>query len=204
MAIQRKSLRSPIVFNKKIAIRLTRSDYYRVLGEDIRNLPSRAREKIRYSTPKQKKVTRLIEHYKTLLVEKSEGIFHVLKGMYNTNSVAVTKNDKPPIHTNLVSLVASVPALIVAYKKIIKNRGACTLGAMLSFHRSRTLNKFQRRLISSTANSPDEISYGIFKATSDLLKQGKYPWGASRRVYIDKPGQPGNLRPVTIPPSWIG
>lgn len=196
----KKSLRSKIVFNKKIAIRLTKSDYYRVLGEDIRNLPSRDKEKKKYSTSKSEKVSRLIEHYKTLLEEKSKGTFHVLKGMYNTNKSAAENKGKPPVHTNIVSLVASIPALIVAYRQIRKNKGACTLGAMLSFHKARTLNPFQRRLISSTATSPDGISYQLFKDVSELLKQGKYPWGASRRLYIEKPGQPGSLRPITIPP----
>lgn len=62
MTTQRKKLRSLIVYNKKIAIRLTNSDYYRVLGEDTRNLPSREKEKIRSSTPKTEKVTRMIAH----------------------------------------------------------------------------------------------------------------------------------------------
>jgi hypothetical protein len=75
-----------------------------------------------------------------------------------------------------------------------------TIGAMLSYHKTRVLNPLQRRLLSSTSNSPDGISYWHFKCTSDLLKQGKYPWGSSRRIYIDKPGQPDKKRPITIPP----
>lgn len=119
--------------------------------------------------------------------------------MYNTNKALACKNGKPPVHTNLVSLVASVPSLIIAYRQIIKNKSACTLGAMLSFPRARKLNSFQRRLISSSANSPDGISYQLFKDTSELLKQGKNPWSASRRIYIDKPGQPDKKRPIPIP-----
>jgi hypothetical protein len=195
-----KKLRSTIVYNKKIAIRFANCSYYKVLGEDIRNLPSRGKEKAKYSTPRKEKVTKLILHYRTLLQAKAQGTFQVLKGIYNTNMNTVTSNGPPPIHTNIMSLVASIPSLIVAYRKIRKNKGACTLGAMLSFHKTRTLNPLQRRLISSTANSPDKINYSIFKHTSELLKQGKYPWGASRRIYIQKPGQPGKLRPLTIPP----
>jgi retron-type reverse transcriptase len=193
-------LRSQIVFNKKIAIRLTKSDYYKVLGDDVRTLPSREKEKSKYSTTRKDKVTKLIKHYKELLESKSQGTFHVLKGIYNTNIMAARKMSPPPKHTNLVSLAASIPNLIVAYRQIRSNKGAMTLGAMLSYHKTRVLNPLQRRLLSSTSNSPDGISYWHFKCTSDLLKQGKYPWGSSRRIYIDKPGQPDKKRPITIPP----
>jgi nicotine oxidoreductase len=195
-----KPLRSQIVFSKKIAIRLTRSQYYMVLGEDIRNLPSRETEKRKYATPKQERVSELIKHYKTLYSKKSNGIFYIMKGIYNTNANAATNGHLPPIHSNLLSLVASIPSLIIAYRSIRKNKGATTLGAMLSFQRNRKLNPIQRRLMSSTTLAPDGLSYAIFKRTSDLLKQGKYPWGASRRIYIEKPGQPGKMRPLTIPP----
>ena len=33
-----------------------------------------------------------------------------------------------------------------------------------------------------------------------FLKIGKYPWGASRRIYIPKLGKPDQMRPITIPP----
>ncbi len=193
-------LKSQIVFNKKIAIRLTKSSYYKVLGEDSRNLPSREKEKSKFSTTRKETVTKQIKQYKTLLKEKSKGVFNVLKGIYNTNVNAATGGLLPPKHTNITSLVASVPNLIVAYQRIRRNKGATTLGAMLSYNRTRVLTPLQRRLISATANSPDGLSYWHFKVTSDLLKQGKYPWGASRRIYIDKPGQPNKKRPITIPP----
>jgi retron-type reverse transcriptase len=38
-----------------------------------------------------------------------------------------------------------------------------------------------------------------FQEVSYLLRTGQYPWGASRRIYVDKPGQKGKLRPITIP-----
>lgn len=193
-------LKSKIVFNKKIAIRLTKSSYYKVLGEDSRNLPSRNKEKAKYSTSHKEIVTKQIKEYKTLLKKNSQGVFNVFKGIYNTNVKAAMEGQIPPKHTNITSLVASVPNLIVAYKQIRSNKGATTLGAMLSYNRTKVLTPLQRRLISATANSPDGLSYWHFKLTSTLLKQGKYPWGASRRIYIDKPGQPEKKRPITIPP----
>lgn len=62
-----------------------------------------------------------------------------------------------------------------------------------------TLSPSQRRFISSTLSMPDGISLPRIKDACSLLKEGKYPWGTSRRVYIDKPGT-DKKRPVTIPP----
>jgi retron-type reverse transcriptase len=54
--------------------------------------------------------------------------------------------------------------------------------------------------LKKTKKAPNSVSSAIFTETSTLLKLGKYPWGSSRRVYFDKPGKPGALRPITIPP----
>ena len=197
---KKKSLRSLIKYYKKIAIEFTKMRYYKAMGLDIKLLPFREKEKGIYSTPKQEKVTEMIEKYKTLLEDKSEGYFQVVKGIYETNVTAAQKSLPPPIHHNLMSLVCSIPVLITSYSQIKKNKGATTLGAMLSFYKVGRLNSSQRRFISSTCRSPDGISFSTFKNTSYLLKKGQYPWGASRRVYIDKPGKPGVLRPITIPP----
>ena len=45
-----------------------------------------------------------------------------------------------------------------------------------------------------------QMDYQIFQLTSKLLKAEKYPWGASKIIYIDKPGRPGEIRSITIPP----
>jgi retron-type reverse transcriptase len=196
----KSTLRSKIVYKKDIAISFSKMAYYEVLGEDIRKLPGRDKEKLKFSTPRQERVTKLLANYKKRLMKKANGYFHILKGIYNENCLAIRNSLPPPKHTNLLSLVASIPNLIVSYKKIRSNKGASTLGAMLSYHDNKRLNPLQRRLINSTLRAPDGLTYQIFELTSQLLKQGKYPWGASRRIYIDKPGQPGKLRPITIPP----
>lgn len=170
------------------------------MGHDIKILPLQSREKSKYSTSKQERVSEMIEEYKKLLERKSQGYFHVVKGIYDSNVKAAVKGTLPPQHTNLMSLICSVPVLIISYHKIRKNRGATTLGAMLAFHKLRRLNPSQRRFISSTYRSPDGIKLSTFQNTALLLKQGEYPWGASRRIYMEKPGRPDSLRPITIPP----
>lgn len=79
---------------------------------------------------------------------------------------------------------------MTAYKTIRKNKGALTLAAQMCRSKFNLLNVEQRRFVSRTALSPDRISREILEISSRLLKQGKYPWGSSRRIYIDKPGQP--------------
>jgi len=44
-----------------------------------------------------------------------------------------------------------------------------------------------------------EINANLIEITSDLISRDLYPWGLSRRVYIDKPGTKVK-RPITIPP----
>jgi RNA-directed DNA polymerase len=62
------------------------------------------------------------------------------------------------------------------------------------------LDSTQQTWLKRTAKCPDGISRNVIEWTSTLLRKGKYPWGASRRIYIPKPGQPGKLRPLTIRP----
>lgn len=193
-------LKSTIIYNKKITIRFSKPQYYKVLGEEVRRLPLRDKEKYKYGARKKDDVTEMFSKYKSLLEQKSNGYFHVIKGIYDSNVQAAQSNATPPTHTSLISLIASVPVLITAYNRIRGNKGSMTLGAMLSFHRNRNLNSAQRRFLSSIPNLPDGINYTTFKVCSDLLKKGLYPWGASRRIYIDKPGQPDKKRPITIPP----
>lgn len=103
-------------------------------------------------------------------------------------------------NSDLIRLVSSLPMLITSYATIKGNKGAMTLAAQLSKKDFNNLDDTQKEFIIKTARCPDRINMEIFEVTSKLLKQGKYPWGASRRIYIDKPGQPGVLRPITIPP----
>ncbi len=199
MKLKKKKLTIKIKFDKKIAIRLSNTKYYSAMADDIKNLPNRDKEKIKYATPRKERVTKLIEQYKKKLENNSQSVWAVLLGIYRKNRTAAgldiqTKNQ------DLIGLVSSVTMLITAYKTIRKNKGATTLAAQMCKAKSNTLDIEQKKWVMRTAKSPDKISRPILELTSKLLKQGKYPWGSSRRIYIDKPGQPGVLRPITIPP----
>jgi retron-type reverse transcriptase len=195
-----KIIKSKIIFSKPIAIRFAKMEYYKSNFYDIQNHSYREKMKRTIYAPRNEFITQKIASYKKLLQEKTLGHFKILKGIYETNKLAAINKQVPAIHTNIFNLVGSIPTLITSYKKIKGNKGSMTLGAMLSFHKLRRMNTLQRRILSSTTTAPDGLSYEKFQAISNLLKDRKYPWGASKRIYIDKPGQPTKKRPLTIPP----
>lgn len=196
----KRSLRSQIQFDKQVAIRLSKPQYYLAMGQEVLNLAYKEKEKTKMSTYICPRLSSFFEKYKKNFLEKRNGIFFTLKGIYNSNVEKAQNDEEPPRHRDLLSLVANVPSLLVAYSTIKRNKGALTLGAQLAYNKIKWLNPTQRRFLSKTGNTPEGLNYQVFCTAAKLLKNGKYPWGASRRIYIPKPGQPGKLRPITIPP----
>lgn len=196
----KKIIKSKIIFSRPIAMRFSRMQYYKSVFNDIRNYSLREKQKYKTSAPRSDLITQMIAKYKTLLKEKTLGQFKVLKNIYERNRLAAINKELAPIHTNIFNLTASIPSLITSYKKIRGNKGSMTLGAMLSFHKLRRMNVIQRRILSNTSSAPDGLSYHKFQQIEQAIRTGNYPWGASRRIYIDKPGQPRKKRPLTIPP----
>nr|ALO21632.1 hypothetical protein [Stephanosphaera pluvialis] len=199
MKIKKKKLTVKIKFDKKVAIRLSNTSYYKAMEDDIKNLPQRDKEKIKYATSHKKEVTELIKKYKEQLANKSQGVWAILQGIYRKNRLAAGLGYEKK-NRDLIGLVSSVPMLMTAYKTIRKNKGATTLAAQMCRSKFSNLTIEQKRFVNRTAQSPDRISRQVIETTSKLLKQGMYPWGSSRRIYIDKPGQPDVKRPITIPP----
>lgn len=198
-----KKLRATIAFDDNIAIRFHDTRYYEALDSEIKNLPIKQDLKRKFRTRQRKEVTDLIEKYKGLYFKKAEGIFNQLSGIYNRQRAAAFNKVGPNENfkvTNLLYLVSSVPMLAVAYKKIRKNKGAMTLGWMLSDDRYNRRSSKQKSFLNKTFGLPNGMSRYILKEASRLLRMGKYPWGASKRVYVPKPGRPDTQRPITIPP----
>ena len=196
----RKSLKSQIIFEKKVAIRFSDPKYYLAMGQDILNLDKKEGEKLKMSRPKCARLTALFKKFKSQLNYFKKGTFYTLNAIYNRNRDCAIENLEPPKHRKIMSLVSSVPMLLLAYSKVKRNKGALSIGAPLAHRRIKWLNPFQRRFLSNTCNGSEGLTYDHFVTTSKLLKKGIYPWGASKRIYISKPGQPGKKRPITIPP----
>lgn len=191
---------SQIVYSKQIARGYHDIRYFQSMQSYINNLPDKEKEKFKYSTPKSLHTQLLIKHYKTLLEERTRGVFAALSGIYNKNKRAAEEGLLTRKNTNLMYLVSSIPMLVTAYRKIRGNKGAMTLGYTLSDMSYNKLSPIQRTFINKTLKAPDGISKSIFVMVSKLLRKGQYPWGTSRRIYVPKPGRPGKFRPVTIPP----
>jgi retron-type reverse transcriptase len=88
---------------------------------------------------------------------------------------------------------------MLAYRNIKGNKGSLTKAYITSFERKKRMTLAQRSFVERTFKAPDGINFEMFETTAELLKEGKYPWGTSRRIYIDKPGTE-KKRPITIPP----
>jgi len=191
---------SQIVYSKTEAKRYHDVRYYESMESYIKTLPNKEKEKRKFATPKSIHTQSLINHYKTLVKEKTQGVFATLQGIYNKNKRAVQEGQLTKKNSNLLYLVSSIPVLITAYRKIRGNKGALTMGYTLSNASYNALSPVQRNYINKTLKAPDGLSKEIFIMVSKLLRKGQYPWGTSRRIYVSKPGRPGKLRPVTIPP----
>jgi RNA-directed DNA polymerase len=200
LKIKVKLPQSNIIFNRLIAQHYHDIRYYTSMGADIKSLPFRDQEKTRFATSHKQRVINFINSYKKLLKIKSEGIFDKLSNIYKKNKDAAMKGLPPPINSNLLYLVSSIPMLVTAYKKIRKNKGATTLGYILSDKKYNRLTTKQKTFVNKTFHLPDGMSKQIFRLTSKLIRSGKYPWGASRRIWLPKPGKPDAKRPITIPP----
>jgi retron-type reverse transcriptase len=155
-------------------------------------------EKLKMSTPHQIKVSEIIDKYVEIGKSKEKHIFKVLSGIRNKN--IKNKISNPPKHSQINNLIANPYILIQAYRTIRKNKGATTKAYILPNYLLKTFNKKQLTFIKSSYNLPDEMSWEIILAISSHIKNGTYPWGASRRIWIPKPGIKDKMRPITIPP----
>lgn len=84
----KKRYHATIKFDKKIARSFSKTYYYKVMAEEIKNLPHKNKEKKKYSTSRKKRVTELLEFYKEQLNNKSNSIWKVLLGVYRKNQEA--------------------------------------------------------------------------------------------------------------------
>lgn len=189
-----------VVYIKEIAKRFHDIRYYINRGDEEKNLLRKENEKARFATPKRTKITDLLKKYKELGKEKINTANIALQSISVKNIAYMLQDKTPPVHTNIMSLISSIPLLVQAYKKIKKNRGAMTAAAGISSQRWKTFTPFQKKFLSLTKKTPDGISMETFHITSQILRKGQYPWGVSKRIYIAKPGVMNKKRPITIPP----
>jgi retron-type reverse transcriptase len=108
---------------------------------------------------------------------KSKSI-QLLKKIYGSCIDYFSKNQTPPKHDDLFPLVYSKDLLRLAFRKLSRNKGALTPGTE-----------------NSTA---DGVSEREIEKISAAIKEGKFIWTRTRRIWIPKPGKT-ELRPLGLP-----
>ncbi len=194
-------LQAQIPFERKKARKAMNLDYYKAQGRNIKDYAFIEREKIRLSQKKWDKVTRTLEYYKAKGYGDNLSVTgKILKKIYEKNG-AIAKKQIPFKKTEKILPVISRPeTLLLAYKRIKGNKGALTLAAQVDSHTLNNFDQKQRSMYYRSNIFPDGISLRDFDLAGFLILKGRYPWGASRRIWLEKPGDKTKKRPITIPP----
>lgn len=195
-------MKSNIEYNKKIAKTFHDTKYYENTEFYNKNLEFMMQEKERLKTDDKQIVTDKINEALEKANDPNSGkVFRIIgKILIKNQNYAFGKNTEQPINSDLLSLLGDPDLLTVAYKKVRKNKGAMTEASNMSDEEYDKLTQAEKFWVNRTANCPDGINKEIIEITGNLIKQNRYPWGCSRRIYVDKPGKKDVKRPITIPP----
>ena len=174
--------------------------YYKAYSKNMKEYAKLEREKRRRSAKRWDFVTKILDHYKTLGYDgPRSSAAKALLGIYK-NNIAYAKGHKPfRKTTNVFKVVAKPEMLLLAYKRIKRNSGALALAADVDSHTFNNYTPQQKEMFFRKKSRPDGFSLEDVYLTSTLIRKGKYPWGSSRRIWLDKPGS-NKKRPITIPP----
>ena len=80
-------MKPTLTFNKKYAIQHTNLSYYKAAQESIKSLPLKEKEKRKYATRLQPRVTAAIYQYKHEHMHKDIPVWKVLMGIYKKNAI---------------------------------------------------------------------------------------------------------------------
>lgn len=202
------NFKSTFTFDKKMAIRLCKVEYYKAQAKNMAAYAHIQKEKARLSTPQQEIVTSLLEKYKQMGLDQwTSTPGKILLGIYNKNKYAAQEKAKDPSlnteniqNSKLLNLISDPQMLLLAYTAIKGNKGSMTEGAEQSIQKINTYTQKQLEIYYKSLQFPDRFSLRDVFLVSELLKKGLYPWGSSSRVYVPKPGVKDKMRPITIPP----
>lgn len=196
----KRLLQSTIVYDKKIAKNFSKTAYHEAQAKNMAMYEFIEQEKLRLSTPKWSYVTNLLTFYKDLGDlgwESPTGLR--LQGIFKKNSQAA-KDNISVTNSHLIEILGKPETLLLAYKMIKGNKGALTEAATLGSQTINSLTQEQLELYYNSQIFPHGFGLRDVLLASQLLQKGLYPWGASRRVYVPKPGIIDKKRPITIPP----
>lgn len=194
-----KKLIASTKFNLKTAKRLVDNSYYTAQNKNMRDNNIIEKDKISLKTPKWEYISELLNFFRESAENNTSTSAKILNGIYMKNVNGSSKNLLVENY-KILSVVSRPEILAIAYRAIRGNKGALTLASWKSKEDFNTMTKEQQEFYLQSFNFPDGINLLTFFQISDLLRKGLYPWGTSKRIYVDKPGQAGKSRPITIPP----
>jgi hypothetical protein len=185
-----------------ISNKYNKKEYEDSTGYDLKSSENKINEKKEHSTSFKKRddIKNILEEYRFKLESKSQRVLNILKGIYNKNSEAAFGKISTPVNSHLLHLVSSVPMLVTAYRKIRSNKADNAWPWLFNEQSKLKLEIKQNYFLKEIKYAPDGISHQVFENTSILLRKGKYPWGESRRIYLEKPEKQEKIIPINIPP----
>lgn len=186
-------------FVKKDAIKATNVSYYLAQFRNWKDIGFIEADKKRLGTPRWGHVTEILNSFKKRGFQEQSVSAKILSKIFQKNK-EIAQEVRPFEKTQKVlQLIARQETLLLAYRRVKKNKGALTRAAELSSGIYSRLGAQQKKLYTSTKLAPDGLSLCDFDLTSFLVLKGEYPWGTSKRIWLDKPGST-KKRPITIPP----
>lgn len=176
-------------YDKKTSKEFPNTKYWKSSALEVKKIGYIENEEVRLKTEKIKTVTKRIKHVlRNNNFTKTGKVFIILEKIKDKNQRFAFrkkgKQEKEPINSNLLNLLADVSLLTVAYYRVRKN-----FGAMMEAHQISNL-EYSRLSVKQKS---------WVNKTSELIKKNEYLWGIRRRIYLDIPEKKDAKRSKTIP-----
>jgi len=192
-------LRATLPFVKKDAIRNMNFSYYRAFSRNMKDYLFLEKEKRRRATKRWDYVSKILEDFTIKGFAGKSGAGIALNGIYKKNCAIIRREIAEKKNTNLLRVVSKPEMLWLAYKRLKGNRGILAKAASVSTETFNNYTEVQKEIFFRKKITPDGFSLRDIHRVSYLIRRNSYPWGSSRRIWLDKPGSK-KKRPITIPP----
>nr|YP_009389119.1 hypothetical protein [Euglena archaeoplastidiata]AKR17892.1 hypothetical protein [Euglena archaeoplastidiata] len=202
MKKEENELLSNIEFSKKMLTKFHNKDYYEseVFKQRQRNIGFMKQEKVK--TQYEKKVSEINRIFlNRVQKDKLEGnVFNIIQKIFIKNQeYAFGKSKKEPKNSDLLSLLANEDLLIASYKKLMKKNEEMNEALPISIDKHEKFIQEGKSSVNKTTESLAGLSKEIFRKISKLIKSNKYPWNASRQIYLSRTDKNNVQIPITIP-----
>lgn len=172
---KRKRPRATVFYDKKVAKSYFKDKFYTYEQDRIKNMYENYIYNLSKSSPKSPVVMEIVDKYIDLAYRNQTTIFKVLHLMSKKVIHCLTNNEPLPTHRDLMGIVYNPFMLLAAYRNIRGKEGAF-----------KDLDIAQQEYVKKSFTLPDGINWDTIFAISNLLKSNRYPWSASRQIWIPK------------------